>query len=79
MSLSDALAWAGNAVGGFVGGLLLGVIALALICLPMLCSDVIYDRLIPVARRTKDGARWCYLILQLAGLGAAVALFDCLP
>lgn len=78
MSLPDATAWLSNAALGMLGGMLLGLVALALICLPMLCSDGIYERLIPVARRTKDGPRWCYLILQLAGLGAAVALFECL-
>ncbi len=79
MTLADALLWLVKTAATIIGGILLGLVALALILLPMLCSNDVYDRLVPFERRTKYGPHWCYLILQIIGLCAAVTLIDCVP
>ncbi len=79
MTLADALFWLLKTFATIIGGILLGLVVLALILLPMLCSNDVYNRLVPVERRTKYGPHWCYLILQITGLCAAVTLYDCVP
>lgn len=77
MTLADMLLWLLNTFAAIVGGILLGLVAMALILSPMLCSNDVYNRLVPPERRTKYGPHWCYLVLQIIGLCAAVTLFDC--